>query len=377
MASGGATGGSSTPAASPPRPAPAASPAGAAAARRLPRASAVPVRAGPGQWFWAPRRSPAPRPDSAPTFGQSTLGVGLAVDQCKEEITKSNSIILRLEQEIKRNNARIDRLGAKMKEMDTERQKRVGEVKSLNVFMNEIADQRRSEHDGSLNSTEKVLKALALLIDVRKTFRHYYQNHSIATGPIPDGVEGLEEEYARLMSLSQKDAGAEFKIVFDKTTGQMLGLKSNLQDVVFLRIKEVLTGGLVQQWNDSHPELAVRPGDCIVEANGIRSDARRMIEECMKDQILELMVERAQATTAPQMDDARAAGTPREAACPRAAGHGATSGAEAGAEAEAKGTVSVAVPTASGQVRIRISPRQAGQAHVSTSRGKLDAVPGG
>merc|ERR1740121_926583 len=67
----------------------------------------------------------------------------------------------------------------------------------------------------------------------------------------------------------------------------------------------------------------------------------------LEEEYARLMGLMPKAPPAPQVGDARASS-------PCAASHGATSGAKA--EAEAKGTVSVAVPTASGQVRLRISP---------------------
>ena len=58
---------------------------------------------------------------------------------------------------------------------------------------------------------------------------------------------------------------AEFKVLVDKTDGQMLGLTlSSQRDRGYLKIKKVKTSGLVQQWNDDHPDLAVQPGDRIV-----------------------------------------------------------------------------------------------------------------
>ena len=86
---------------------------------------------------------------------------------------------------------------------------------------------------------------------------------------------------------------AEFKVLVDKTDGQMLGLTlSSQRDRGYLKIKRVKSSGLVQQWNDDHPDLAVQPGDRIVEVNSIRNDGHQMREEIGKDQILELVVKR-------------------------------------------------------------------------------------
>merc|ERR1740121_3041552 len=52
------------------------------------------------------------------------------------------------------------------------------------------------------------------------------------------------------------NSASEFKMVLDKTTGRKLGMKVSKKDGVTLQITEV-TGDLVGQWNDEHPELAV------------------------------------------------------------------------------------------------------------------------
>ena len=83
-------------------------------------------------------------------------------------------------------------------------------------------------------------------------------------------------------------------MILDKTTGRKLGMKVNKKDGVTLQVTEV-TGDLVEQWNDDHPELAVYRGDSIVEVNGIVNDARKLFEECKHDKVLELVVRRGQA----------------------------------------------------------------------------------
>jgi hypothetical protein len=85
----------------------------------------------------------------------------------------------------------------------------------------------------------------------------------------------------------------EFNVNIDNTVGQMLGVDIHVADGVTLQIGAV-TDGLVQQWNDNHPELAVKPGDHIVEANGIRNDAGHLVNECSQHKMLELVVQRGQ-----------------------------------------------------------------------------------
>lgn len=51
-------------------------------------------------------------------------------------------------------------------------------------------------------------------------------------------------------------------------------------------------GGLFDLWNRSHPSLAVLPGDHIVSANGIHGDAKSLYSECLKPQVLTLVLQR-------------------------------------------------------------------------------------
>ena len=88
----------------------------------------------------------------------------------------------------------------------------------------------------------------------------------------------------------------ERKMVIDKTSGRKLG--ASLGGSVDQEYGEVLlihavTGDLFQQWNVNHPEQAVKPGDRIVEVNGVRNDMLMLKDECRKSQILELVVKRS------------------------------------------------------------------------------------
>ena len=79
-----------------------------------------------------------------------------------------------------------------------------------------------------------------------------------------------------------------------KTTGQKLGITGSDRQCLDVRkrrhhvpIDEVVTGGLVQHWNDEHPDKAVRAGDQIVEVNGIRGFQSWLLEECRQDKVPE------------------------------------------------------------------------------------------
>merc|ERR1719424_2774755 len=92
--------------------------------------------------------------------------------------------------------------------------------------------------------------------------------------------EGPRLPVPKRQVVAAQDRGAEFKIVIDKTDGKELGVNIQSLDGLDLPINAVLTGGLVQQWNDYHPELALKPGDSIVEVNGIRNGSPKLLQEC-------------------------------------------------------------------------------------------------
>lgn len=83
----------------------------------------------------------------------------------------------------------------------------------------------------------------------------------------------------------------EFDIGLDRTSGKPLGVDVDLQDGTSLYIAGV-HAGLVEEWNSANPEMKVQRGDCIVEVNGLRSNAFRLADECMKAQLLRLRVRR-------------------------------------------------------------------------------------
>jgi len=87
----------------------------------------------------------------------------------------------------------------------------------------------------------------------------------------------------------------EYDIELDRTDGSKLGIDvapaHEAHPQAHLLI-EGISEGLVQTWNDTHPDLRVEVGDSIVEVNGYRGDLRKMIGECKMDQLLHVRLQR-------------------------------------------------------------------------------------
>ncbi|CAK0834570.1 unnamed protein product [Prorocentrum cordatum] len=129
--------------------------------------------------------------------------------------------------------------------------------------------------DGNHDNAEAVIEQRSKLSD------------ETANQPVQIPGKKLENTNAAKSELP----GTEFTMVIDKTTGRKLGVDVDHQDGCTLQV-DAVTGGLFQQWNDNHPEQAVKPGDRIVEVNGLRNDVQLLVEECRQNKLLELVVKR-------------------------------------------------------------------------------------
>jgi hypothetical protein len=114
--------------------------------------------------------------------------------------------------------------------------------------------------------------------------------------PMPPQVEELLRNDPQGGSLdSLKDnipwkEDKEFKVDIDNKIERDLGIQWDSQT---LRINKVVTGGHVQQWNETHQQGAMKPGDYIVGVNG-RKDVQGIVNECNQNQRLELVFKRVQ-----------------------------------------------------------------------------------
>mmetsp|Transcript_93366 Transcript_93366/g.241322 ORF Transcript_93366/g.241322 Transcript_93366/m.241322 type:complete len:193 (+) Transcript_93366:64-642(+) len=83
----------------------------------------------------------------------------------------------------------------------------------------------------------------------------------------------------------------EWTVTIDRRHGGKLGLDVDQLSGNVL-IVDAVTGGLVGDWNAAHPHLAIRVSDWIMEVNGLRGDGLKLVEECKKDQLIGLVVQR-------------------------------------------------------------------------------------
>mmetsp|Transcript_13774 Transcript_13774/g.39660 ORF Transcript_13774/g.39660 Transcript_13774/m.39660 type:complete len:144 (-) Transcript_13774:29-460(-) len=85
--------------------------------------------------------------------------------------------------------------------------------------------------------------------------------------------------------------GDVFYINIDKSAGAKLGIDVDPSDGVTLLVDEV-TGGLVGDWNQAHPDMKVMKGDRVVEVNGHKGDVSLLVAECKQDQKMSMGVKK-------------------------------------------------------------------------------------
>jgi hypothetical protein len=88
---------------------------------------------------------------------------------------------------------------------------------------------------------------------------------------------GLDPRDLALVSKRREMAAkGAYVIVLDKSSGCELGAKCELSDRAII-VREIVEGGLVDQWNKANPEEVVGAGDHIFEVNGRQGDAAEVL----------------------------------------------------------------------------------------------------
>mmetsp|Transcript_85352 Transcript_85352/g.164335 ORF Transcript_85352/g.164335 Transcript_85352/m.164335 type:complete len:139 (+) Transcript_85352:95-511(+) len=82
----------------------------------------------------------------------------------------------------------------------------------------------------------------------------------------------------------------EFTIKLNKREGgPRLGIDVDLMDGSYLLIDKI-NEGLVDTWNQEHPDMEVKANDHVMAVNGIRGDAQAMTEACKNNDKLEMLI---------------------------------------------------------------------------------------
>ena len=117
-------------------------------------------------------------------------------------------------------------------------------------------------------------------------------------------LEVPDAEPGRWWALHARSGGSSYEVVLDKTSGTNLGAQVNPGDGATLLV-EAVVGGLLKDWNASGRGREVQVGDRIVEVNGVRGDASRLLEQCGQKRLLRMVLRRQDADRPPRPSPAQ------------------------------------------------------------------------
>jgi len=83
----------------------------------------------------------------------------------------------------------------------------------------------------------------------------------------------------------------QFIITLVKGAGDKVGVDVDWSDLDKLKVVKV-KDGLMAKWNQDNPDMCVMPGDYIIDINGIRGDARDILDVVKEDSRLVLVISR-------------------------------------------------------------------------------------
>jgi len=110
-------------------------------------------------------------------------------DQCKDEYKNIASVIGEVTWLIEKNEAKIDKLIAKIEDLEAEKAKTIEEIEAVKAHMKEITKVRKEENEEFLKNKEDDQKVIKLLAKARTALVKYYKKNDIEMGPVQAGVK--------------------------------------------------------------------------------------------------------------------------------------------------------------------------------------------
>lgn len=153
-------------------------------------------------------------------------------------------------------------------------------------------DLGRHKHSGQLSpQLPNASSALHEAEVGNSTGREGSQNGpSIKRGQDSAGGPTANEQHACEEPAPGDEKEVEFEIAIERGEGQQLGVDVVHQDwtLVIGRVN----AGLVAVWNRAHPDRCVRPGDLIVDVNGVRGTSERLTDTIRREVSLRVRIRR-------------------------------------------------------------------------------------
>jgi len=106
----------------------------------------------------------------------------------------------------------------------------------------------------------------------------FSDGHRLRTGP--DGRDTPPDAVS--VGSARPGSVKEWQVNVTKPPGEAFGMKFDCSDGETIGVTKVKPGHFMSSWNDNHPDFEIRRGDRIVEVNGVRGNAKRLMDEATK-----------------------------------------------------------------------------------------------
>lgn len=147
-------------------------------------------------------------------------------DQCKDEYKNIASVIGEVTWLIEKNEAKIDKLIAKIEDLEAEKAKTIEEIEAVKAHMKEITKVRKEENEEFLKNKEDDQKVIKLLAKARTALTKYYKKNDIEMGPVQAGVKDALMQEDPEFSVSEDQAPEAVFSSKGKRKGESKGIVS-------------------------------------------------------------------------------------------------------------------------------------------------------
>jgi len=115
-------------------------------------------------------------------------------DQCKEEYTKTDSVMADLKWKIEKNVAKIAKLEANIKKATGEKEETIALIAETEAHIKQITETRTAENQAFLQAKSDDEAAIALLEAATKAMSKFYKDNGVEMGPIEGSVKLLQKQ---------------------------------------------------------------------------------------------------------------------------------------------------------------------------------------
>lgn len=205
-------------------------------------------------------------------------------DQCKEQYTKTASVIANITWLIKNNVAKIDKLESLIEKATAEKEATIASIAETEALIVTMTEQRTAENQEFLHAKAEDVAAVELLMKARDVLAAYGKNNSIDMGPIQGGVKDAFVQGEPEFTVSADQAPDAVFSGQDKRTDESKGIVS-IMTMLIEDLNDEISNGMKNEASaqmEFEKQLAAATKlkeDLITKKNNLEETIARLGEE--------------------------------------------------------------------------------------------------